>query len=201
MLVYYFGHVNGTLEQVSAAISAAEGEVSVWARLAYRKGEELRTRIEPGSFMPAKEVEILLGQPVARSGSVIIPMDWKATGPGALFPVMSADLVLQPLGTRFGGSGLSRLLRTAAQGAGTPSRSGVAASARRSKRQGLPGSVVPGSRGLDRFRWARGPARWFRARAGCGSWCRRPPFQHGFAGSLAPTRARRKQGRSPSPCR
>jgi hypothetical protein len=98
VLVYYFGHVNGTLEQVSTAISAAEGEVSVWARLAYRKGEELRTRIDPGSFIPAKEVEIRLGQPVGRSGSVIIPMDWKATGVEALFPVMSADLVLQPLG-------------------------------------------------------------------------------------------------------
>jgi hypothetical protein len=98
MLVYYFGHVNGTLEQVSTAISAAEGEVSAWARLAYRKGEELRTRIDPGSFFPAKEVEILLGQPTGRSGSVIIPMDWKATGVGALFPVMSADLVLQPVG-------------------------------------------------------------------------------------------------------
>jgi hypothetical protein len=98
MLVYYFGHVNGTLEQVSTAISRAEGEVSVWARLAYRKGEELRTRIDPGSFIPAKEVEIVLGQPMGRSGTVIIPMDWKATGVGALFPVMSADLVLQPLG-------------------------------------------------------------------------------------------------------
>jgi hypothetical protein len=98
MLVYYFGHVNGTLEQVSTAISGAEGDVSVWARLAYRKGEELRTRIDPGSFIPAKEVEIRLGRPMGRSGSVIIPMDWKATGVGALFPVMSADLVLQPLG-------------------------------------------------------------------------------------------------------
>ena len=98
MLVYYFGHVNGTLEQVSSAISAAEGEVSVWARMAYRKGEELRTRIDPGALIPAKEVEIVLGRPMGRSGSVIIPMDWKATGVEALFPVMSADLVLQPLG-------------------------------------------------------------------------------------------------------
>jgi len=98
VLVYYFGHVNGTLEEVSTAISAAEGEVSVWARLAYRKGEELRTRIDPGAFIPAKEVEIFLGRPMGRSGSVIIPMDWKATGVEALFPVMSADLVLQPLG-------------------------------------------------------------------------------------------------------
>ena len=75
MLVYYYGHVNGTLEQVSDAISGSEGEVSVWARLAYRKGEDLRTKIDPGSFFPAKEVEILLGQPIGRSGSVIIRMD------------------------------------------------------------------------------------------------------------------------------
>ena len=98
MLVYYYGHVNGSLSQVADAISRSEGEVSVWARLAYRKGEELRTRIDPGPFMPAKEVEIRLGDPTSRSGSVLIPMDWKATGVGALFPVMSADLVLQPLG-------------------------------------------------------------------------------------------------------
>lgn len=98
MLVYYYGHVNGTLEEVSNAVSAAEGAVSVWARLAYRKGEELRTRIDAGPFIPAKEVEILLGPPMGRSGSVIIPMDWKATGAGALFPKMSADLVLQAVG-------------------------------------------------------------------------------------------------------
>ena len=98
MLVYYYGHVNGTLEQVSTAIVAAEGEVSVWARLAYRKGEELRTRIDSGAFLPAKEIEIVLGRPAGRSGSVVIPIDWKGTGVGALFPMMRGDLVLQPLG-------------------------------------------------------------------------------------------------------
>lgn len=97
MLVYYYGHINGTLEQVSTVISGAGGEVSAWARMAYRRGEELRTLIDPGSFLPVKEVEIVLGAPVGRSGSVIIPMDWRATGIGALFPVMSADLVLQRL--------------------------------------------------------------------------------------------------------
>lgn len=98
MLVYYCGHVTGSLKQVSNAISSSEGAVSAWAKLAYRKGEELRTKIDPGPFMPAKEVEIILGSPTGRSGSVLIPMEWKATGVGALFPVMSADLVLQPVG-------------------------------------------------------------------------------------------------------
>jgi hypothetical protein len=98
MLVYYYSHVKGTLEEVSSAIAASDNQVSAWARLAYRKGEELRTRIDPGVYLPAKEIEIVLGRPRGRSGSVIIPMDWKATGVGALFPVMSGDLVLQPLG-------------------------------------------------------------------------------------------------------
>lgn len=98
MLVYYYNHVNGTVEQVANTIVAAEGEVTAWARWAYRKGEELRTCIDPGAFLPAKEIEIVLGRPTGRSGSVIIPMDWKGTGGGALFPVMRGDLVLQPLG-------------------------------------------------------------------------------------------------------
>ena len=98
MLVYYFGHVNGTLEQVSTAICAAEGEVSVWARLAYRKGEELRTRIDPGSFVPAKEVEIVLGQPMGRSGSVIIPDGLEGDRRRGAVPGHECRPVLQPLG-------------------------------------------------------------------------------------------------------
>jgi hypothetical protein len=98
MLVYYYSHVNGTLEQVSSAIVASDSQVSAWARLAYRKGEELRARIDPGVYLPAKEIEIVLGRPMGRSGSVVIPLDWKATGVGVLFPVMRGDLVLQPLG-------------------------------------------------------------------------------------------------------
>ena len=106
-----------------------------------------RTRIDPGPFMPAKEVEIILGQPMGRSGSVIIPMDWKATSVGALFPVMSADLVLQPLGP-----GLVEVIFRGSYepplgGFGSTPRPGGAASSGRGKRQGLPGSVVPGGRG------------------------------------------------------
>lgn len=99
MLVYYFGHVAGSLEKVARAITAAEGDLSAWARVAHRKGEELRTRIDPSPFLPAKEVEIELGDPVGRSGSVIIPLQWRATGVGSLFPTMNADLVLQPIGS------------------------------------------------------------------------------------------------------
>lgn len=98
MLVYYFGHVDGTLEQVAAAITDSGSDLSAWAKVAYRRGEELQTRIHPGPFLPAKEVSIELGAPHARSGSVIIPLSWKATGVEALFPAMDADLVLQPIG-------------------------------------------------------------------------------------------------------
>lgn len=98
MFVYYFGHVEGTLAEAAQAISDVENEMSVWARLAFKRGEELRTRVDPGAHLPAKEVEITVGNAEWRSGSVIMPINWKATGMGALFPVMNADLVLQPIG-------------------------------------------------------------------------------------------------------
>jgi hypothetical protein len=98
MLVYYFGHVAGTLAEVAILISDSHSDLSAWADLAIRHGEELRTRIDPGPFMPAKEVHVEVGKAERRSGSVVIPLKWKATGPEALFPEMNADLVLQPIG-------------------------------------------------------------------------------------------------------
>jgi hypothetical protein len=98
MLVYYFGHVEGTLAEVALLISDSQSDLSAWAELAVRHGEELTTRINPGPFMPAKEVHIEVGRADRRSGSVVIPIKWQATGAEALFPEMDADLVLQPIG-------------------------------------------------------------------------------------------------------
>lgn len=98
MLVYYFGYIKGSVQQVAAALNDSVGEMSVWARIAYREGEELRTRIGAGSGVPAKAIEIDVGQPLYRAGTVMVPISWRATGVGALFPVMNADLVLEPMG-------------------------------------------------------------------------------------------------------
>lgn len=98
MFVYYYGDVHGTLAEVALLISDSHRAWSAWARLAVRRGEELRARIDPGSFVPAKQVEIEIGRSERRAGSVIIPIKWRATGVGAIFPVMNADIVLQPIG-------------------------------------------------------------------------------------------------------
>lgn len=98
MLVYYFGYITGSVEQVAAALTASAGEMSVWARLAYREGEELRARIGAGSGVPAKAIEIDMGEPLYRAGATTIPISWKATGVESLFPVMNADLVVEPMG-------------------------------------------------------------------------------------------------------
>jgi hypothetical protein len=98
MLVYYFGHVEGTLAEVAILIGDSQSDLSAWAQLAVRHGEELRTRIVPGPFMPAKDVHIEVGRAERRLGSVVIPIKWKATGAHAIFPEMNADLVLQPIG-------------------------------------------------------------------------------------------------------
>lgn len=98
MLVHYFSYIEGTLEQVAAALTRSTGEMSAWVQVAYRHGEALRTGITPGMGIPAKEVELTVGSPTRRRGIVIVPLVWEATGPGVLFPTMEADLLLEPLG-------------------------------------------------------------------------------------------------------
>ncbi len=202
MLVYYYGHVNGTLEQVSSAISAAEGEVSAWARLAYRKGEELRTRIDPGSFHARQGGRDRSGAPDGPIG--VGHHSHGLEGNRRRCPVPGDERRPRPPATRtrtwceviFRGSYEPPL-----GGSGSPPRPGGSASSGRGERQGLPGPIVPGGRGGNRLKWAEGPGQWFRGRAGYGGWCRLQPFQPGCAGWIAPTRTRRKQDRSLSRCR
>lgn len=98
MLVYYYVHVTGTVEKVAQSLTDSPGNLTVWARLAYEGGEELRTRIKPGAWMPAKEVEIVVGQPASWPGAFHVPISWKATGTDVLFPVLEADLIIEAVG-------------------------------------------------------------------------------------------------------
>jgi hypothetical protein len=98
VLVHYFGYIQGTVEEVASALDRSRGDISAWAQMAYRQGEALRTSITPGMGIPAKEVELTVGSPTRSRGRVIVPLVWQATGPGALFPTMEADLVLEPVG-------------------------------------------------------------------------------------------------------
>ncbi|HXM58005.1 MAG TPA: hypothetical protein VOB72_21590 [Candidatus Dormibacteraeota bacterium] len=46
----------------------------------------------------AKQVELTLGTPEQPGQWLVIPVGWRATGPGQLFPVLDGRLTLQPLG-------------------------------------------------------------------------------------------------------
>jgi hypothetical protein len=45
-----------------------------------------------------KEVEIWIGEAYHGSGKTRLPMSWKATGPGRLFPSLDADLEVAGIG-------------------------------------------------------------------------------------------------------
>lgn len=65
-------------------------------------GEERRYRVRVG-FKPiagriSKEVELTVGAPEAPGDWLVVPVAWRATGPGGLFPVLDGKLTVQPLG-------------------------------------------------------------------------------------------------------
>ncbi len=61
--------------------------------------EQLRGKVGPDSWpLLAKTVEIGIG-PVRKHGDVtLFAFSWQATGPGAVFPALDADLEVSPLG-------------------------------------------------------------------------------------------------------
>jgi hypothetical protein len=48
----------------------------------------------------SKQVELTLGEPQQPGQWLVIPVAWRATGPGQLFPVLDGKLTVQPLGPR-----------------------------------------------------------------------------------------------------
>lgn len=79
-------------EPVAAEILANHyGEMEGMGAAAYRKGEELRSRVGPGGLL-AKEVVVGIGEPKMSRRGVVIPVRWRATGAEALFPRLEGEL-------------------------------------------------------------------------------------------------------------
>src|SRR6266700_284164 len=45
-----------------------------------------------------KEVELTVGRPEVEEDRLVVPIGWRATGPGQLFPVFDGQLTVRPLG-------------------------------------------------------------------------------------------------------
>ena len=98
MFVYYFVHVDQPVEVVVGQLTDTPGRLTAWGRVAYEGWDDLRTRIHPTFPALAKEVEVVVGQVWHRRRAATIPIRWKATGIDALFPILDADLVVEPIG-------------------------------------------------------------------------------------------------------
>lgn len=99
MLVRYFTQVRAPHWHVEATFSNLAGELTGSAETAYREGEELRHKLQPIDVAPAKEVLLRVGTARIRRDGVAYPITWRATGPTALFPRMTAELVVSPVGS------------------------------------------------------------------------------------------------------
>ena len=99
MLVRYVTTARAPHSHVESVLGNLEAEIADSATDAYREGEELHQRMEAGSGVPAKDVLLNVGQARIRRDGLAFPVTWRATGPTMLFPRMSADLVVAPIGT------------------------------------------------------------------------------------------------------
>lgn len=101
MLVYDFTHVALPVEAVRHRLFVAVG--GLWqhvAEAAYDEGEQLLSRVGPFGPVPglSKSVHLQVGTVRDRGEGFVLPLQWSATGPSELFPVMEADLEVAPLG-------------------------------------------------------------------------------------------------------
>jgi len=103
MLVYDFIQVPLPIAQVRQRLQVAVS--GLWqqvASAAYDEGEELLSRVGPFGPLPglSKAVSVHVGEVRDRGQGFVMPLQWSATGPTELFPVMQADLEIAPLGAQ-----------------------------------------------------------------------------------------------------
>ncbi len=114
MFVRYFVELSLPFPEVEEGLLRSPLEwVPGLAREAQARGEVLLAEVgfgPPGRRME-KGVEIKLGRPERLGSRTLVPMSWRPTWPGALFPTLEADLELAPLGPARTQLGMSALYR------------------------------------------------------------------------------------------
>ena len=98
MFVHYFTHVPLNVSEVEARLDSLRHNLTEMAGVAYREGEELRSRVGPWVDGFAKEVEIEIGTAELHRTGIAYPITWTATGAEILFPKLNAELLLAHVG-------------------------------------------------------------------------------------------------------
>ncbi len=93
MFVQYTTSVPLGLGTVERLMHDLGNELCDLADIAYREGEELRSRVGPASVV-AKSVAIDIGLPQLQKRGLVYPLRWTAVGAESLFPEMRGDLIL-----------------------------------------------------------------------------------------------------------
>lgn len=98
MFVHYSTHVPLGLAEVEKRLDELRSQLQEWADVAYREGEQLRSRVGPVSGL-AKSIELEIGLAEIHRSGLVYPIKWTAHGAGALFPELNADLALSQMGS------------------------------------------------------------------------------------------------------
>lgn len=94
MFFQYFTHVPVAVDLVQTRVDEVRANLEEWAGIAYRDGEELRANVGPVTDGYAKSVRLEIGPPEIRRAGIVYPVSWTAVGASALFPRLTAHLVL-----------------------------------------------------------------------------------------------------------
>lgn len=97
MFVHYSTHVSVGLPEVEKRLDSIRTQLEEWADIAYREGEELRSRVGPVDGL-AKSISLDIGVAEIHRSGLVYPIRWTAPGAGALFPELNADLALSQMG-------------------------------------------------------------------------------------------------------
>lgn len=97
MFVDYSAELALPARRVSALLVSHVKEMEGLGAAAYRRGEELHSRVGPGGPL-AKEVVVALGSPHMSRSGMVVPVSWRATGAQALFPRLEGDLSIERQG-------------------------------------------------------------------------------------------------------
>jgi hypothetical protein len=98
MFVHYSTNVEVPMADVERHLDELRSDLGSWADVAYREGEELRTRVGPIDGAFAKEVRLELGIAQIHRSGLVYPISWSATGAEVLFPRLNADLLISHVG-------------------------------------------------------------------------------------------------------
>ncbi|HIE22300.1 MAG TPA: hypothetical protein EYP73_06860 [Acidimicrobiia bacterium] len=98
MFVHYYTHVPLNISEVEKRLDRVKNRLGDMADVAYREGEQLRSKVSPWVEGFAKEVEMEIGTAEIHRTGIAYPMKWTATGAEVLFPQLNADLLLAHVG-------------------------------------------------------------------------------------------------------